>query len=183
MASEKFDYLFELPYELIIQVVSQLSLKDTDTFCYRLTKEVEYGEGKLKLKDLCEDIWKIKYVASYGSPKENVENWREKYMSTYVQNFVRTVSNYIDEIDNRIGDQKLVVFFEMYEYILQNKEILQLEDRKLRNFENIVFERLMEVLSDPYQQKYEDLTLYYLEAIFGKEALPSNQISKLFMNE
>jgi hypothetical protein len=58
-----------------------------------------------------------------------------------------------------------------------------LEDRKFRNFENIVFERLMEVLSDPYQQKYEDLTLYYLEAIFGKEALPSNQISKLFMNE
>jgi hypothetical protein len=173
---ERFEYLFQLPYELIIQIVSDFSIKQTDIFCKQVAKEVEYGEGKLYLKEICNDIWYMRYTRKFGhlQNEEKIKNWRDTFIKKLKNDFSLTIKKHLDQLENTLNPNKKVqIIFDILDYILENKELLDL--KAYQNFKNIILEKLFGFMIEIPDQ--EDLLLSYIDKIFGPEHI-KNYLSR-----
>jgi hypothetical protein len=159
---DQFEYLFDLPYEMIIQVLSNLSLKETDDFCNRLAKEVKYGEEKLHLKDLCQEIWRIKYIAMFGNSDKEISNWRSEFMSRYRDEFRKKIYEFINKIKSTTGDKRINSLVETYQYIKENKELLRLKE--FQKLKQVFMDKLIEFMNA--KPEFQVMLFPYFQAIF-----------------
>lgn len=174
---DQFEYLFQLPYELIVQIVSEFSLKETDLFCNQVAKEVEFGEGKLYLKEICNDIWHIKYIVKFGEPTMAVKNWYDAYMKSLQKEFIAENKKLITNMQNATTkSRKVEIIFQIFDYILENKELLQLKENK--KFKDAILNKLFVTMSEI--PEYEESLMKYVEDIYGTEPL-ANYLSQTKM--
>jgi hypothetical protein len=161
--SDRFEYLFDLPYELIMDILSKLTIQETDKFCKQIAKQVRYGEERLKMSDLCDDIWKIKYVSRFGGSKISTSNWRTKYIAEYMAFFQKEMRKYIDRIEGETNQTKrILIIMDSFEFVKNNLEIFQ--HQTFKKFREVIKEKLYEIAINP---EYENEALYYLDYIFG----------------
>jgi hypothetical protein len=159
---DQFENLFDLPYELIIHVLSNLSLKETDDFCNRLAKEVQYGEGKIQLKDLCQEVWRMKYIAMFGDPKKEIIDWRSDFMSRYREQFRKKIVELMNKINSTTGDKRVNSVVETYQFINENKELLKLKDYQY--LKQVIMDKLIEFMNA--KPEYQVLLFPYYQSIF-----------------
>jgi len=158
--SEKFEYLFKLPYELIVKILSGITINELDSFC-STAKNVEYGyEYKLDLKDLCNDIWYQKYSEKFGPSNFETNDWRKKYLSDYEQYFVTGVKKYM--MDNAVSYNSQS-WKGILDFLVENKDYFNLNNKKLLNFRTMILEKLYQLIQ--INDKFD----FYLEQLFGEQ--------------
>ena len=165
---DDFQYLFDLPLDVIKLIVLNFSLEDTDKFCNQVSKSVIYNDKKLVLKELCQEIWKIKYISKYGRPDEEPEDWRKIFMNRFKKDFRDKIKESIDSIEAMMTKKgRITKILELFDFIKENKEVLQLKN--YNTFRTLVLQKFFELLEE--MPDYEEILLDYMESIFGPEAI------------
>jgi hypothetical protein len=162
MSSE--NELFNLPSEMLVMILSNLSAKDLENLC-STTKE---------LKEICNLVWQIKYEHEFGKENNNNVNWKDLYhkkmMDQFVEKIKRYLNHHLDEHEYGIIQRSNEILFDMLEYIYKNKEILNL--KKLKKFRDVLEIKLYEFLDkveDMEDLDKVDKIKFYLKEIFGDE--------------
>jgi hypothetical protein len=159
--------LFNLPNEMLVMILSNLSAKDMENLC-STTKE---------LKEICNLVWKIKYEKEFGKVNNNVmdaTSWKDSYhkkmMDRFVEKIKRDLNRHFDEKEFGTIQKSNEILFDLLEYIYKNKEILNL--KKLKKFKEVLEIKLYEFLDTV--ENMEDFAMankikLYLKEIFGEK--------------
>jgi hypothetical protein len=156
---EKFDYLLNLPFEIMIKVLSELDIKDLDSFCLS-AKKVEYGQEKIEMEELCDEIWRNKFFKrfQYDSSVDGKETWREKYLDQYEKYFVKNVQGLLNQLSRNYDPKDEKLWISIFDFLVENKEFFDLKTKSNLKFREVVFDKLEELAKKhKYAKKYIDL--------------------------
>jgi hypothetical protein len=154
--AEKFDYLLDLPFEIIIQVLSELDIKDLDSFC-RSSKQVDYAEEKMEMKELCNEIWRNKFFKKfkYDSSLDENKSWRVKYLDQYQKYYMKNMQELFKNINRFRDTNDDKSWISIFDFVVENKEFFELKPKSLSLFRDIIFTKLKELSENQeYANKY-----------------------------